>query len=58
MHEETMTFSQKFLEQDREVSIIVADNASNYQLGTSMEELPTQLLKTPNKIKSGSFIMK
>ena len=53
-----MTFSQKFLEQDREVSIIVADNASNYQLGTSMEDLPTQLLKTPNKIKSGSFNMK
>ena len=26
--QETITFSQKFLEQDREVSIIVTDNAS------------------------------
>ena len=58
MHQETMTFSHKFLEQDREVSIIVADNASNHQLGISMEELPSQLLKTPNRIKSGSFNMK
>ena len=52
-----MTFSQKFLEQDREVSIIVADNASQH-LGTSMEDLPQQM-RTPNKnIKSGSFYIK
>ena len=45
-HQDTMTFSQKFLEQDREVSIIVTDNASQ-RLGSSMEELPQQLLNSP-----------
>ena len=44
-----MTFSQKFLEQDREVSIIVTENASQ-RLGSSMEELPPILLSSPNII--------
>ena len=50
----SVNFSQKFLEQDREVSIIVTDNASQ-RLCTSMEDLPKKFNNSPYVPKRESF---